>query len=251
MRLKKGFTFAEILIVLMVIGALATMTIPSLMKGVQEAQWKTAYKKAYNAIVNLTAMERISGNLPSSADAKGVKQMFESLQSSLAVKDYADAPASDAAVASGSTLNTADYKSSVTYTTSEGSESEGEGGTTGSSNVVQYTSDKTISPWIIAEDNIAYLVAAPSGGTCSSKQTINSKDKDSDATKASCVVIVVDVNGLSNTPNRIDEQYDTVTATKTLAALTGDRFYIFIGSDGATAGSKKTTISGRIAADLK
>ena len=47
MRIKKGFTLAEILIVLMVIGIIATMTIPGLMKGVQEAQYKTAYKKAY------------------------------------------------------------------------------------------------------------------------------------------------------------------------------------------------------------
>ena len=44
-----GFTLAEILIVLMVIGIIATMTIPGLMKGVQEAQYKTAYKKAYFA----------------------------------------------------------------------------------------------------------------------------------------------------------------------------------------------------------
>ena len=45
MRIKKGFTLAEILIVLMVIGVIATMTIPSLMKGVAEAQYKAAYKK--------------------------------------------------------------------------------------------------------------------------------------------------------------------------------------------------------------
>ena len=62
MRLKKGFTLAEILIVLMVIGVVATMTIPSLMRGVQDAQFKTAYKKAFNAVVNIAAMESISGN---------------------------------------------------------------------------------------------------------------------------------------------------------------------------------------------
>ena len=45
MRIKKGFTLAEILIVLMVIGVIATMTVPSLMKGVNEATYKTAYKK--------------------------------------------------------------------------------------------------------------------------------------------------------------------------------------------------------------
>ena len=88
MRIKKGFTLAEVLIVLMVIGAIATMTIPSLMKGVTETQWKTAYKKAYNAVINLTAMERIAGSLPSTADATGVGLMFQSLQSNLSAKDY-------------------------------------------------------------------------------------------------------------------------------------------------------------------
>ena len=44
MRIKKGFTLAEILIVLMVIGAIATITVPSIIKGVKEAQIKTAYK---------------------------------------------------------------------------------------------------------------------------------------------------------------------------------------------------------------
>ena len=64
MRIKKGFTLAEILIVLMVIGIIATMTIPGLMKGVQEARFKTAYKKAYNTIVNLSAMASVNGELP-------------------------------------------------------------------------------------------------------------------------------------------------------------------------------------------
>ena len=50
MRLKKGFTLAEILIVLMVIGVIATLTVPTMMKGVTEAQLKTSYKKAYNTI---------------------------------------------------------------------------------------------------------------------------------------------------------------------------------------------------------
>ena len=47
MRIKKGFTLAEILIVLMVIGVIATMTIPSVMKGVVDAQIKTGYKRRY------------------------------------------------------------------------------------------------------------------------------------------------------------------------------------------------------------
>ena len=44
MRLKKGFTLAEILIVLMVIGVIATLTIPSLNNNVNKNTYATALK---------------------------------------------------------------------------------------------------------------------------------------------------------------------------------------------------------------
>ena len=50
MRLKKGFTLAEILIVLMVIGAIATMTIPSLMQSTSQQEYKAAFKKAISML---------------------------------------------------------------------------------------------------------------------------------------------------------------------------------------------------------
>ena len=64
MRIKKGFTLAEILIVLMVIGVIATMTIPTLLGAVQDQQYKTAYKKAFNQISGIMAMEAVGGSLP-------------------------------------------------------------------------------------------------------------------------------------------------------------------------------------------
>ena len=248
MRLKKGFTLAEILIVLMVIGALATMTIPSLMKGVQEAQWKTAYKKAFNAIVNLTAMEKIAGNLPSSSDATGANVMFKSLYSSLSIKDYAST--SDLPIAQSRTATTADYYSSVTFEdTATGTDTNSDESNTTSSGANMGANDTT-SPWIISEDNIAYAVAA-TGGDCESKLSINGQATEAAARGKACVVVAVDVNGLSNQPNKLDNNIGSITESSALPALTGDRFYIYIGSDGATAGSKKTTITGRIAADLK
>ena len=47
---KNGFTLAEVLITLAIIGVVATMTLPALMSNTQEQQAKTAYKKAINTL---------------------------------------------------------------------------------------------------------------------------------------------------------------------------------------------------------
>lgn len=43
-----GFTLAEVLITLGIIGVVCAMTIPTLMNSIQDQQFKTAYKKAYS-----------------------------------------------------------------------------------------------------------------------------------------------------------------------------------------------------------
>ena len=47
---KSAFTMAEVLITLGIIGIVAAMTIPGLIKNYQERQFKTAYKKVYSEI---------------------------------------------------------------------------------------------------------------------------------------------------------------------------------------------------------
>ena len=49
-RASFGFTLAEVLITLGIIGVVAALTIPALMNYTQEKEYKTAYKKAYSAI---------------------------------------------------------------------------------------------------------------------------------------------------------------------------------------------------------
>ena len=223
MRLRKAFTLAEILIVLMVIGALATLTIPAMMRGVNETQWKTAYKKAYNAVVNLTAMERIAGQLPTSADSEGVKLVFNSLKTNLSVKDYAK------------NKTTGTYAASDYLTESK---------------AVKDTSFRGESMWIITEDNMAYL--EDKGTDCLYKADINAASDLSGAIKASCVYVIVDVNGLGNGPNTIEVQQSTALAGGSeMLTLTGDRYYIFVGRDGAAAGNKTKLVTGRIVADLR
>lgn len=46
----KAFTLAEVLITLGIIGIIAAITIPTLVKNYQDAQYKSAYKKAYSAL---------------------------------------------------------------------------------------------------------------------------------------------------------------------------------------------------------
>ena len=48
MMKKNGFTLAEVLITLSIIGVVATMTLPALMTNVQEQQARTGIKKAIN-----------------------------------------------------------------------------------------------------------------------------------------------------------------------------------------------------------
>lgn len=47
---KMGFTLAEVLIVLVIIGVVASMTIPSLMSNIQDNEYKSAAKEAYSKI---------------------------------------------------------------------------------------------------------------------------------------------------------------------------------------------------------
>ena len=248
MRLKKGFTLAEILIVLMVIGVVATMTIPSLMRGVQDAQFKTAYKKAFNAVVNIAAMESISGNFVANQSDASVTAVYNALKTNLSVKDFGPAPTQQT-VSNGVAV-------ALTDITDAEPTAAATAGT---------------SYWLTTEDNISYTVmtmrnfkawsgdspinctgdACPTKGDddfgCGTKSEINARGIDE-----ACVVVVVDVNGISGTPNIFDPQVKThPTTTSNLSQLKGDRFPIYIGTDGATAGSKKFTVTGRMIAELK
>lgn len=53
---KKGFTLAEVLITLSIIGVVAALTIPALMRNYQESMWKTAFKKNYAVISQAVMM---------------------------------------------------------------------------------------------------------------------------------------------------------------------------------------------------
>ena len=52
----KGFTLAEVLVTLAVIGIVASLTIPSLMKSYEKQQWISGYKETYSIISQATKM---------------------------------------------------------------------------------------------------------------------------------------------------------------------------------------------------
>lgn len=243
MKLNKAFTLAEILIVLMVIGALAALTLPNLMKGVTAAQNKAAYQKAYAAISNIAAVEKVGGQLPSSAKtAQGMSDFFNALNSNLSVKEYASSDTYP--ISSSGTLTADNTKTKVQY----GGFTYGEG----SEELANTTPTVgTFSPWIITDDGIAYTLTAISGASCSSKTVINDAKSTADTLTKTCLLIVVDVNGLNKTPNKLETQIGELKAENKMVTFDGDRFYIFLGSDGVAAGPKKYTVSGRIMADLK
>lgn len=55
---KNGFTLAEVLITLTIIGVIATMTLPALMTNTQEQQAKTALKKGINTLTEAAQLSQ-------------------------------------------------------------------------------------------------------------------------------------------------------------------------------------------------
>lgn len=244
MRLKKGFTLAEILIVLMVIGVIATMTVPSMMKGVTETQYKTGFKKAYNTISNLTARLAVDGKMPVKMTKmdEEANRFFIAMIENLSVREITKAKISSRAVA------TRDSEVQLTYTVDNNQKVYGTGSSvTINNNSTWPTGDNQL--WLTTDDGLAYTLEV--GTDCDAKNIVSQKTKLSDLKTSSCLVVVVDVNGLNKTPNYEEPQADITTTNADMQPLTGDQFRIFVARDGITPGSKLNQAAARIIADMK
>ena len=69
-----GFTLAEVLITLGIIGVVAAMTMPTLINSTQGAQYKTAYKKALSVLSQAVVMNIALEDYDLSQTANGTKQ---------------------------------------------------------------------------------------------------------------------------------------------------------------------------------
>ena len=110
------------------------------------------------------------------------------------------------------------------------------------------------SLWITAEDGISYKFK-DYDGTCSTKNTIFSAlgttSTYDNIADNSCMVAVVDVNGINKKPNTLEVQSTGMSSDQVMETLTGDQFYIFIAKDGVTPGNKLFNVGARIMADVK
>ena len=93
MKKSLGFTLAEVLITLGIIGVVAAMTMPTLMNSTQGAQYKAAYKKALSAIAQgVTLNVALDGS--SFADVNNVEGIKDILVARMNVVNGADAAGS-------------------------------------------------------------------------------------------------------------------------------------------------------------
>ena len=259
MKKRYGFTLAELLIVIMLVAVIATITIPMLMRGVAEAHYKSAYKKAYNAMANVTGKENIAGTLPKRRSVEQTVQLYGTLANSLNIKEFVRSNGIDDGVLllpSDDGIKRGFQIKSNNTTIQVGLSTENTEGVAPGVDIP--------STWMVSDDGIAYslVLSGDDNEFCPLKAEITSQDTAENAVKAACSIVVVDVNGLFKGPNRLERQTTTSGESSSkvdhienvnhkMLTLTRDRYYIYIGADGATTGPTSSTVSGRIINDLK
>ena len=75
---KKAFTLAEVLLTLTVVGIIASLTIPAMIQGTQDAEFYSAYKDTYQAISQATRMMQNdnAGSLGGFATGNDIKNQY-------------------------------------------------------------------------------------------------------------------------------------------------------------------------------
>jgi len=121
----------------------------------------------------------------------------------------------------------------------------------GSGQTKQITDAWNSNLWITTDDGIAYTLQT--GNRCSSKAELTSYVTYNELLDASCLAVVVDVNGINKMPNYVEPQsfMESANADKDMSPLMGDQYYIFVARDGITAGSKFNNAAARIISDMK
>ncbi len=231
MTKRFGFTLAEVLITLGIIGVVAAMTIPTLISNTNGAQFKTAYKKALSTLNQAVLMniamddtdfsdltaDAASGTNPTTARPLS-SMLSERLQSATDItesyfKEVGTAAEDDA---NEITIDAMEYKKTVTCT---GAGQPTEAGTSCTAqNVGQ---EVEIDANIAAPTNSTWRVYSFADGTAFAYDITAA---DCDAIKNNCVGFI-DVNG-STGPNTPISCADAANGTCTSAEIT-DIFPVF------------------------
>lgn len=113
--MKKGFTLAEVLITLVIIGVIAAMTIPTLMNSTNQQEFRVGLKKAISAVnqavsLNYALEGKSIGDTDLDSSAGVVANLFQKRMSviSTATSDVAFATSSDVTPSTDNVFYTAD-----------------------------------------------------------------------------------------------------------------------------------------------
>ena len=113
--MKKGFTLAEVLITLVIIGVIAAMTIPTLMNSTNQQEFRVGLKKAISAVnqavsLNYALEGKSIGDDDLNTSAGVVSNLFQKRMSVISTQttDVAFATVSDVTVATDNVFYTAD-----------------------------------------------------------------------------------------------------------------------------------------------
>lgn len=115
---KNGFTLAEVLITLTIIGVIATMTLPALMTNTQEQQAKTALKKGINTLTEAAQLSQaidgidyatISSTDTTSTDIQSTPSLFALLSTRTQIDPRRSGSGKLASMAGGTDAGNGNY----------------------------------------------------------------------------------------------------------------------------------------------
>ena len=196
-RFKKGFTLAEVLITLAIIGVVAALTIPSVISNSQQQEFKTGLRKAVSVLNSAITMNMaIDGETPyDNANLFGYLQKHMSvMRSTYNINfDFATKPST-----SGNFYNSAFY-------TTDGMRFEmSEGRATGMSPHYLYENPNVK----LCEDALNTYVHKNDGLNCGGCGSYGLNNNTDGTTKPPCLILV-DVNGdRKPNPANINCKYD-------------------------------------------
>ena len=179
--MKKGFTLAEVLITLAIIGVVAALTIPSVILNTNQSEYKTALKKAVSVLNQAVSLRlAIENDSPSEATSTlNFLQMLDSQMNTVSSPATACTTTSGVAIANGVEA-TATGVADCSFTTTDGIQ-------------FIFANDASMS----AAGNAVW-----SAGQHSGLPSQRSLSADDGCTEDNPCFLLVDVNGNKN-PNQI------------------------------------------------
>jgi type II secretory pathway pseudopilin PulG len=210
--MKKAFSISEILLVLIILGIIAALTVPPLMRKTNHAQIQTTLKKGFSTLANAYRQEFSAKRPPVSPDDTDI--VMDAIKHNIGIRYY---------------LICADESNcTMSY-------------------------DATQAPagsWAVGEDNVAYRVI-PGGSNCANKLALNQLTSSTEATAATCVVVLIDADCIAkhNNPSfcaEIPDGTDNLNNAIKENRFSGTQMRAFVADKSIASGSPESTAAGII-----